>query len=295
MPRRELQVPWARLQPEHFTHPPCPLCGTFKFETRDSLVINWSEFFLVHCTDCGLTWRTPMPDAAFLHDLYSDQYFDVRPYPQNLEHQVGIADATEDDRRRRQLITENEVKDWQTRGILPMSADGSPRKLLEIGGGRGYLQRAARNAGWDTLGLEISPHGIKEAIERRLSVLPVVLDELCERYVPFPEYFDVIVFFDFLEHVIDPGRVLRMVKAILERRGDIILRVPCVEEGETPMYHLVDHIFHFTDRTIRRLLDREGFEIWHSHPSGRFPGPSGQVQNFTYYAKRAAENYREGA
>ena len=72
------------------------------------------------------------------------------------------------------------------------------------------------------MGLEISPHGIKEAIRKGSIVLPIFLDELCTRYLPYDKYFDLIVCYDFLEHVDDPARVLRMIHYILAEDGIII-------------------------------------------------------------------------
>jgi SAM-dependent methyltransferase len=289
LPERILnvQVPWANLRPDEFTHVPCPLCGAGDYRVKAALVINWSEFFIVQCPRCRVMWRNPMPDAGFLMDLYDEDYFDVRPYPPGVLLQVGIADTLDADQRRRREITQREVQDWITvRKILPRDAQGNPRKLLEIGGGRGYLQRAAGEAGWSTLGLEISPHGIKEAIHRGMMVLPVVLDELCDKYVPYTRFFDLIVFFDFLEHVTDPGRVLRMVRFLLKDDGRVILRVPCIGDDECPKYHLIDHIWHFSTGTLELFLNREGFEVCESRESGRFPGADGQIRNYTFIAQK---------
>lgn len=283
----EAHIPWANFRPDQFMHIPCPLCGSFAYETKASLVLNWIEFLIVQCPMCKLTWRNPMPDSTFLTDLYEEEYFDVRKYPPELIDQVGIADTDEADHNIRRQKTREEVRDWMRRGILPRGGNQQPRKFLEIGGGRGYLQRAAAEEGWNTVGLEISPHGIKEAISRGLMVLPIILDELCNRYVPYSRFFDIAVFFDFLEHVTDPSRVLRMVHTVLKDDGCIILRVPCIGEDECPRYHLVDHIWHFSERTLMMLLCREGFTVVDQHPSGRFPGDRGQVQNVTFFAKKS--------
>jgi SAM-dependent methyltransferase len=283
----DVHVPWANFRSDQFIYIPCPMCGSFAYETKATLVINWIEFFIVQCPTCKVSWRNPLPDNTFLTDLYEEEYFEIRKYPQELRNQVGIPDTDEIDQNKRREKTRSEVQDWIDRGILPYDQNGISRKFLEIGGGRGYLQRAAAEEGWDTIGLEISPHGIKEAINRGLMVLPIILDELCNKYVPYLKFFDVVVFFDFLEHVTDPSRILRMVHTVLKDDGYIILRIPCISDDECPMYHLVDHIWHFSEVTIKTLLQREGFVVSeHSHPSGRFPTTEGQVKNMTFFAKK---------
>ena len=283
----DARLSWANFRPEQFVYVPCTLCGSFDYETKASLVINWVEFFIVQCNNCKLTWRNPMPDTGFLRHLYAENYFDVRNYPNPLVDQVGIADTEEADQLIRREKSQQEIRKWIGKGILPNNNDNRSRKLLEIGGGCGYLQRAAEEEGWNTLGLEISPHGIKDAIDRGLTIIPIVLDELCDKYVPYSKFFDLIVFFDFLEHVTDPGRVLRMVHSILKDDGTVILRVPCIQEDDCPMYHLIDHIWHFSERTLETILNRENFIVFDRQQSGRFPGEEGQVQNMTFFAKKS--------
>lgn len=281
----QADVTWATLKPDEFQWLPCLLCGSPNHESLASLVINWSEFFIVKCPRCGLIWRTPMPDPGFLSDLYSEKYFNVAEHSPSLIYQVGIADADEQSHLMRRERTQQEVQDWLKRGITSKNENGKQRRLLEIGGGRGYLQLAAQEQGWDTLGVEISPHGIKSAISKGFIVLPIPLDQLCEKYLPHVNYFDLVVFFDFLEHVTDPGLVLRMIHFTLKDDGHIILRVPSTRQ--VPKLHLIDHICHFTPETLQLLLEREGFSIVETHHSGVFLAPSGdQIDNLTVTARK---------
>lgn len=281
----QADVSWATLKPDQFQWLPCLLCGSPNYESLASLVINWSEFFLVKCNRCSLVWRTPMPDAGFLSDLYSEKYFNVAEHSPSLIYQVGIADADEASHQMRRERTQQEVQDWIKRGITARDKNGSQKRLLEIGGGRGYLQLAAQEQGWDTIGVEISPHGIKSAISKGFIVLPIPLDQLCEKYLPHVNYFDLVVFFDFLEHVTDPGLVLRMIRLTLKDDGQIILRVPST--SDVPKLHLIDHICHFSPETLAMLLEREGFKIVETHPSGVFLSPNGdKIDNLTVTAQK---------
>jgi len=210
-------VSWANLKPHEFIYPPCPICGQFKYETISSIVINCIEFFIVKCPSCNLSWRTPIPDMTFLNDLYSEEYYNVATHSPELFYQVGIPDTQLADQDMRKRKSAEEVLKWITRGIKPMDeATNAKNKLIEIGGGRGYLQSAAQKQGWRTIGLEISPHGIKEAIDKDLLLFPITLEVFFDKYVPYQRYFDVAVFFDFLEHITDSGKVIRMLKQILK-------------------------------------------------------------------------------
>lgn len=232
-------------------------------------------------------WRNPLPGVTFSSELYSEKYFSVDKHSPLLVDHVGIRDEGPEARKFRDQISHKVVQTWIDRGIQPWQRnDGTSRQLLEIGGGRGYLQRAATQRGWATTGLEISPHGIKEAIGQKLVVLPITLDELGSRYLPYEKYFDLVVFYDFLEHVDDPTRVLRTIRQLLADDGAIIFRVP--NTAEKPSAHLIDHIWHFSDVTLPTLLGKESFEVTGAHFSGIFrPSDGPPVDNITVYAKKS--------
>ena len=172
-----------------------------------------------------------------------------------------------------------------SRGIVPRGRNGQKR-LLELGGGRGYLQQAAAEIGWITTGLELSAHGVREAVQQDLRVLPSTLEHFSRAYLPRPAYFDVVALFDFIEHVDDPGVVLRTVARLLTPDGVAILRTPIIRG--TPRLHLVDHIWHFTRRTIRLWLEREGFAVEREAFSGTFESIDGRrrLGNWTVFARR---------
>jgi SAM-dependent methyltransferase len=281
----EVQVPWAQIDPSEFVYVPCNLCCSYRYNILGALHINWQEFSLVQCNHCDLIWRTPLPGRTFNQTLYSEDYFKAETYHDEIRYQVGISDSSDKDKDFRDRISRKVVETWVSFGISPIDENGNPRKLLEIGGGRGYLQRAAGEFGWNTIGLEISPHAIKAAISRGHVAIPVTLDELCRRYVPYKGFFNLVVFFDFLEHVDDPGQVLRMIKYVLSDDGVIIFRVP--NTSDRPNFHLIDHIWHFSLKTIGILLWKEGFAVKVAYDGGTFKVPEkGAIQNIIIIATK---------
>lgn len=294
----EHEIDWAELKPQESLYIPCNICGSSNFTTLASLLINRAEFFMVQCNECKLIWRNPLPGQTFLYQLYGPRYFNVAQEAteaekrvhhsvgistSKLQDQVGIVDRGQADQKFRDDISDEIVRIWMSLGVPPKES-GQKRRLLEIGGGRGYLQRAAQRAGWETMGLEISPHAIKEAIANGFLVFPIPLDDLCTRFIP-NEKFHVIVSYDFLEHVDDPARVLRMLNFLLSDDGHIIFRIP--ETKGCPRYHLIDHIWHFPPSALDLLLQKENFDIFHAHYSGPFKASTGETyENITFYAKK---------
>lgn len=280
-------IPWADFEPGEFRQAPCNICGSFRFSTLASLVLNSHEFFIVECDDCGLVWRNPLPGDSFLSALYGQEYFDIAGSCPSLSGQVGIQDSMAQDKAFRDSISARVVQSWVDLGILPRSRAGRPNRLLEIGGGTGHLQRAAADRGWQTMGLESSAYGIAQATAAGVPVVVFPLKEFCAQAEHRRNPFDVVVFYDFLEHVTDPGQTIRLVRQVLARDGTLILRVPNTQR--CPTLHLIDHIWHFSKRSLWALLRKEELTVLHAHRSGRCPAGSGGVlENMTVFARKAA-------
>lgn len=102
-----------------------------------------------------------------------------------------------------------------------------PRKgrLLEVGCGHGWFLEAARERGFETVGIEPDGAVADLAEQRGLRVLrglfPDVLDD--------GERFDVVIFNDVLEHIPDPRTVLRAAARTLGPGGQLIVNAPSSE------------------------------------------------------------------
>jgi len=138
-------------------------------------------------------------------------------------------------------------------------------KLLDIGCGHGFFLNKMAQKGWAVEGIEVSRTGREYAREKLgLNIHSELLEELA-----FPkESFDVVTLFYVIEHVYDPGRVLREVYHILKPGGMILLRWP----HSTPVikilgpfakwldiYHTPFHLYDFNPGAIQVLLEKSSF------------------------------------
>jgi SAM-dependent methyltransferase len=88
-------------------------------------------------------------------------------------------------------------------------------RLLDVGCGAGSLLEAARRAGWDAEGTEVSRPAVEHV---RGEGFPVFHGELAE--AEYPEgHFDVVTASEIIEHLPDPLSVLREVARILRPGG----------------------------------------------------------------------------
>jgi len=82
-----------------------------------------------------------------------------------------------------------------------------------------------------------------------------------------PESFDVICCFQVLDHLLDPGAVLRDAARLLRKGGLLLLLnhnirswFPRVLGERCPMYD-IEHIYLFDKKTVAQLLRNNGFEV----------------------------------
>jgi 2-polyprenyl-3-methyl-5-hydroxy-6-metoxy-1,4-benzoquinol methylase len=139
-----------------------------------------------------------------------------------------------------------------------------PGRLLDVGCGPGLFLDEARGRGWEVEGVEASPVPASIARERfGLAVHTGVLEEapLAE------ESFDVITFFDVLEHLPAPRAVLGRARRLLKRGGLLVAQSPNLASLMANLtaerwrwYFLPQHLHHFTPATLGRLLRSERLE-----------------------------------
>lgn len=211
----------------------CIVCGSA--DTRDDALLR-------HCRDCSLAWTlAPIGNAAAVYD---EGYFSGRGYDD-----YGQAAA-------RRYEAELRL-DW-------LRSVASPATLLEAGAAFGYFVEAARRAGIDARGVEVS--GFAAEYARTHLGMPVLTGEF--ESVDSGTGFDVVCGFHVLEHVSDPARFLAAVRQRLAPGGLALVEVPnfgsALAERDGPMWehlHTEYHHWHFAPSNLARLFDRAGFDV----------------------------------
>ena len=97
------------------------------------------------------------------------------------------------------------------------------RNILDVGCGPGFALDAARHAGLETFGMELSRSAAAAAGKRGHTVFPVLLENLD---AVWEGKFDLISLNQVLEHVPNPVELLRCCIRFLSPRGAIAITVP---------------------------------------------------------------------
>jgi SAM-dependent methyltransferase len=151
---------------------------------------------------------------------------------------------------------------------------GRKLNVLDVGCGDGTVSRLFLEVG-KVFGVDIVPEFVERAIERGIETKTA---DVIQDGLPFPnEEMDVIYAGAFIEHLYDPEFFLRECHRVLTDTGILILSTPNIASltsrlrmlfGHEPKFYTSalswefgGHIRVFSSRTLRQLLEENGFAI----------------------------------
>jgi SAM-dependent methyltransferase len=224
----------------------CILCangGPFELVYRE----NGQASGLFRCGRCGLIFRDPQPDDAALERSY---YHD----PAFTAMLVGPLRSLTLERASQHLSR------LQRQGLIRPGM-----KILDVGCSSGAWLEVARAHGACVEGIEVGEATAAEARRRGLPVHTGTFEE-CLQSLAQPKY-DLITFWDVLEHLRDPRLELKLARELLVADGKVAATFPNVD-GWYPKatYKLLArrtgvweypeplHLYEFSPATARGLL-----------------------------------------
>lgn len=258
-----------RPEPLTYEHVPCPLCGpgdtALRFRipnpTRTGVYVNSAlhpiaaAHDIVRCRRCGLLFASPRlarRDGLWTYTVAEEQAYFA---------------AT-----RRDRASGNEA---MLRTLARFSGTG---RLLDAGCGDGLLLAQAAAHGWEAWGVERSRtlvDGIRRTsgTSRDAAGGPVggpvggLVGDVA--HLPFSSgVFDAVSLINVIEHVPDPAAVIAEVARVTRPGGVVAIHTPNagglparIRRARWHHYDPVEHLFYFTRRTLRLLLERHGLEV----------------------------------
>jgi len=175
-----------------------------------------------------------MPDARWYEQMYGGR--DAQVLPLEPGHEYFLADP-----------------------LAPKKGE-----LLDIGCGTGNFLAAARDAGYEVTGIELDGNAARFAKEKLglPRVLSLTIGEFARENAG--TRFDVVTFFEVLEHQAAPAEFLKYAKACLRAGGYIALSVPNRERwltGPDVLDYPPNHFLRWNASALRSFLGAGGFEV----------------------------------
>lgn len=136
-------------------------------------------------------------------------------------------------------------------------------RLLDLGTAAGAFLRAARDDGWDAIGVE--PNRWLARWGRDNYGVPIEVGSIDNISAPEAS-FDVVTLWDVIEHTPDPLHVLRRARLLLKSDGVLVVNFPDVGSwiaramGRSWPFLSSVHLYYFTRQTMRATLQKAGFE-----------------------------------
>jgi SAM-dependent methyltransferase len=198
------------------------------------------HYAVVRCQNCGLVFsREILPDEVLAH-LYS-------------ESKVTFAEYTD-------IIRKDY---WR---CLEPFIDGAPsQRALEIGCSSGFFLEELLSHGFSEV------HGCEPSFEAREIADPRIKPNISAGFFREGLYengsFDLLCSFQTLDHVSDPLGVMRVAHDIVKPGGLVYFITHNVEGFQAKLLGAkspiidIEHIYLFSKRTLRRLLEQSGFEV----------------------------------
>ncbi|MEW5848258.1 MAG: class I SAM-dependent methyltransferase [Myxococcota bacterium] len=219
----------------------CAVCGEL---TRTEVLqpastyARHGQYRIATCARCGCGQTEPRPSTEELSAFYAREY----------QYDAHRLIATEKRRRARRILDH---------------ALGNARRVLDVGCMYGYLVEEAVARGAYAAGVELSAGPAREARARGLEVFHGTL-EAYARTNPAP--FDLVVAQHVLEHVTDPALFLETARTLLAPQGRLCICVPNFDARARRVfprawgwYQVPVHLHHFTEHSLRTLLQSHGF------------------------------------
>lgn len=229
----------------------CDFCGeqsaTTKYILRDFYLGMSGEFNLVRCNRCGLLYLNPRPEWSELQFFYQNRY-----EPPTARKRIAALSWVP----RYGLLR-------RCRAVLRYQRGG---RLLDVGCGDGsFLREMSCQGQWELYGVDPFVKSCPEMLDdKRIKTL---YNDLMQGNFP-DSFFDVVTWWDVLEHVPNPSASLYETYRILKPGGWLFIQTPDPDAWDARLFgpywmgfDAPRHLYLFPRHLLVNRLGELGFEI----------------------------------
>lgn len=236
----------------------CPVCGSdqktaFAAGYDYELETCGNRWQFVECIDCHHVWLSPRPSIDMLATIYPPEY-----YAYNYETAIPLVAKWA-----KSILDRRKLRDIIRRLDRPV------KSYLDIGCGSGrFLDvMASRGVSLASIyGLELDDGVVTRLLNRGYQVWCSRVED-CQDILP--SSIDLATLFHVIEHVDNPGRVVKRVADWLTPGGIIAIETPNLDSLDASWfretwwggYHIPRHWNLFRPGTLKRLVESVGLDV----------------------------------
>lgn len=244
----------------------CIFCKT---QQEDRVLIQENGYTGRKCEHCGLIYISPRPSLAEIRNLYGDDQAHIS------------AEAHKAQGFSKRLQARHHL------AILKRYITGG--SLLDIGAGAGFFLDEARKNNFDVYGIEWND----SQVDFIRNTLNIKCDKTTLRESFGSKNFDVIYHCDVISHFYDPLAEFTIMNQRLNPGGILMFETGNGDFDEKYLsaftsFQYPDHLFFFSERNIRDLLARTGFELLHIYKWSIIPQLTAKKFLSKFYSVRSS-------
>lgn len=230
----------------------CNNCSSFRKKIIKKIKYKNSLLKLVRCKKCSLVFLSPRFSNEFYKNIYKEDKLKNANYYK---------------------ITYPEDKNsFRKKLNLALRYNPQPNKILDIGCATGTFLSICKEKNIPNIeGVELNKKSKKIAEGAGFKILDSIPQNKKE--------YDLINMGDVIEHFQDPKTKIRTTYNILKKNGLIMITTPDYNKLVTKLTNIKpeEHLFYYTKKTIKKLLNKTGYKILFIGNVTRFH----PIKNFT--------------
>ena len=234
----------------------CCICSSNKIK----ILYKLKGYHVAKCKSCELIFSWPPKKQDYEKNYFTEEH---------KKYFIGCGAGYDEN--------DEKVTNFQNGlGLIEKYEKKTNKNILDVGCATGVFLNIAKKRGWEVYGIDISKYAVDYAKKNfKIRARAGELNKTSYKN----EFFDVITLWDSIEHINNPIKVIKVVKKILKKQG--ILFISTINESSLmnkaadiiykfsfgvikkpiELLHPRQHITHFSDRTLKNMLEKEGFEI----------------------------------
>jgi 2-polyprenyl-3-methyl-5-hydroxy-6-metoxy-1,4-benzoquinol methylase len=234
----------------------CPACSATDFESLSEKDRYGLYAPTAICRSCGLIQASPRMTQESYNHFYNDGH-----------RKLYVGTEKPDD----SYFKERYHAGQSTFNYISSFMDVPGMQILEVGCGSGAILKYFHDKGAIVKGIDLS----LEYLEYGKNRYGIELSNTNLFELPDDHKYDLIIYSDVLEHILDPIGHLNKIKSILSPRGHLYIKVPGTKNLMRP--YLGDflkslqnaHVYYFSLSTLDNLMNKAGFSCVHGDEAVR--------------------------